>query len=143
VTDARVIPGSEVDTRPTVASIPRSEELALARLLRSIALDVAAVVLAPGEPCPLCRRPCSGEKHLHAATCAIRRARRARNTIAQHDVAIARANANLTEPSAPKPVEQCGWCGKDAVAVDDDGDPACAGHAVGAATSGYAREAAE
>ncbi len=99
----------------------RSQELALAKSMREIAVRVAGMNPICNGVCVLCRRSDRSQKP-HRDTCVWMLAVRTRATIAALDIETARA---IGVPSAPKPVLECAWCGKPATATDESGEPAC------------------
>lgn len=111
----------------------RSDEIALTRTLRRIAVRLADVVPMRGTFCLFCRR------ETHRKSCVWMAAVKARASILADDVEQLRLVADTARPETPKPILACEWCGSAATATDSDGDSCCAN----CVDEAVAREAAE
>lgn len=97
----------------------RSEELALAKELRSIALLVAANDPIREGVCVLCNSLPSRRKH--RSWCPYLKSLRARAVIAAQDI----ENAREPHASLPTPAPECEWCGGPSNATDPSGNRSC------------------
>ncbi len=97
----------------------RSQELALAKSMRSIVTRIAALDPIRDGICAFCH----SVRRVHRASCVWTQSLRARDGIAMQDADVAAMNGSTA--IAARPPILCEWCGAPATATDSDGDPCC------------------